>query len=310
MTDFYLITGFLGAGKTTFLQEFVCLFQGKRLTVIMNEFGKADVDGVLLNEQDIKTTTVEGGSVFCSCRSDQFEAVLTKLMKTEPDVIITEASGLSDPTCIRKILEGHSNGTDINYKGCICLADALRFEKVYTTALSVKKQLTVCGAVVLNKTDAVGSAALAKVRGLIRALRPDVPILETSFGAIRPEWEPILRNPAPPAAEDGVHTQDFSIRSYLLLLPKGVDKEAFVRFLRQAGTVCHRIKGFAVLCDRGGQGETFLIDCTGTDVRVRLLPQPEGAELNRVVAIGDNTAPRKLRQALLLQGLDHVEIQS
>lgn len=74
--ELYLITGFLGAGKTTFLKNFARQFAGRRLRLIINEFGRAGVDGTLLRELDAALDEISNGSIFCACRLDQFEAAL------------------------------------------------------------------------------------------------------------------------------------------------------------------------------------------------------------------------------------------
>ena len=71
MQRLYLITGFLGAGKTTFLKNFIRLFPGQKIRLIVNEFGREGVDGALLTELDAFLTEIAGGSVFCACRMDQ-----------------------------------------------------------------------------------------------------------------------------------------------------------------------------------------------------------------------------------------------
>lgn len=106
LTDFYLITGFLGAGKTTFIKNFLRLFSGKRIQLIINEFGHAGVDGALLQGRVAALTEISNGSVFCACRSDRFEAALSEAAAAAPDVLLTEASGLSAPSDITRILTG------------------------------------------------------------------------------------------------------------------------------------------------------------------------------------------------------------
>ena len=103
MSKLYLTTGFLGAGKTTFLKNFIRLFAGQKIQLIVNEFGQEGVDGVLLSELDAFLQEISGGSVFCSCRIDQFEKALRESADVSADVILVEASGLSDPTGVRKL---------------------------------------------------------------------------------------------------------------------------------------------------------------------------------------------------------------
>ena len=68
MTKLYLITGFLGSGKTTFLHKLVRLFPDRRLAIVVNEFGKVGVDGVLLSDLEAELIEINNGSIFCSCR--------------------------------------------------------------------------------------------------------------------------------------------------------------------------------------------------------------------------------------------------
>ena len=76
MSRLYLITGFLGAGKTTFLKQFMKQFSSERMHIIVNEFGKEGIDGELLSELGIALDEINNGSIFCSCRLDKFKNVL------------------------------------------------------------------------------------------------------------------------------------------------------------------------------------------------------------------------------------------
>jgi G3E family GTPase len=102
MTRLYLITGFLGAGKTTFLKKFA-LLAGGRLSIIVNEFGRENIDERLLAKLNARLAGVAGGSIFCTCRLDQFENALLEALEGAPDAILVETSGLSDPTAIRDV---------------------------------------------------------------------------------------------------------------------------------------------------------------------------------------------------------------
>lgn len=79
-------------------------FAGRRLRLIINEFGRAGVDGTLLRELDAALDEISNGSIFCACRLDQFEAALEQAAADAPDVALVEASGLADPTNVRRVL--------------------------------------------------------------------------------------------------------------------------------------------------------------------------------------------------------------
>ena len=141
MSRLYLITGFLGAGKTTFLKNFIRLFAGQKIQLIVNEFGKEGADGALLSDLGAFLQEISGGSVFCSCRLDQFEKVLRQSADVHADVILVEASGLSDPTGVRRLFGQTDRFPHITYMGGVCLIDAVRFPKLYATARTCVKQL-------------------------------------------------------------------------------------------------------------------------------------------------------------------------
>ena len=173
MSRLYLITGFLGAGKTTFLKQFMKQFSSERMHIIVNEFGKEGIDGELLSELGIALDEINNGSIFCSCRLDKFENVLQQVLQEKPDVIIVEASGLSDPTNVKKILNQREKFPGLEYMGCVCLLDARQFPKVYETAVVVKKQIQVSDLLLLNN---VKTEEIEQIQKILKAHRPDLPL--------------------------------------------------------------------------------------------------------------------------------------
>ena len=127
--EMYLITGFLGAGKTTFIKNILRAFQRQKTYLIINEFGKEGIDGALLQELGSTISEINNGSIFCVCRLDKFEQSLDEAVRESPDIILVEASGLADPTNIRKIM-AQDKYAAIDYRGGICLVDAPRFRCV------------------------------------------------------------------------------------------------------------------------------------------------------------------------------------
>lgn len=218
MTKLYLITGFLGAGKTTFLKNFIRRFSGLRLHIIVNEFGKEGIDGQLLQELGTALDEINNGSIFCSCRLDKFEEVLQKALDTAPDIIIIEASGLSNPTNIRKILAQPDKFPEVDYMGSICLIDARQFPKVYDTAAVVKKQIAVSDVMIINKTDQADEAALSAIERTLLAHRPDIPVFCTTFGQLKDEWLSQIEKPRLTEEKPGMQQKDITLRSYLITI--------------------------------------------------------------------------------------------
>jgi len=264
MIPVYLITGFLGAGKTTFLKNFIRLMAPCRMHIIVNEFGREGIDGALLEEIGAAVDEISNGSIFCSCRLDKFEEVLEKALREQkPEMIVIEASGLSNPANARKILED-SRFADAVYKGSICLVDAVRFPKVYETAVVCKKQLGISDVVVINKTDLASASQTEKTKQMILAQRPDVRIYETSYGKIEKSWIGDLKDPVRTAGEDVVQTQDVTLRSRLVDISPAMTLAQLEKFLGMFIENTYRIKGFACL-----DGKQYLVDCTGTYMFVK-----------------------------------------
>ena len=109
MSRLYLITGFLGAGKTTFLKQFMKQFSSERMHIIVNEFGKEGIDGELLSELGIALDEINNGSIFCSCRLDKFENVLQQVFQVS-DLLLLNKKDLvktEEIEQIQKILKAH-----------------------------------------------------------------------------------------------------------------------------------------------------------------------------------------------------------
>lgn len=294
MTKLYLITGFLGAGKTTFLKNFIRLFSDRRLHIIVNEFGKEGIDGQLLKEMNTALDEINNGSIFCSCRLDKFEEVLQHALAAKPDIIIIEASGLSNPTNIRKILAQPDKFPDVDYMGSICLIDARQFPKVYDTATVVKKQIAVSDVILLNKTDLADETAIASTCGKLLAHRPDIPIFHTTYGNIQPEWMEQMKKPSLLEEKPEMQRKDITLRSYLITVKDNFTCYDFQKFVEMFLDDTYRVKGFVEL-----ESKVYLVDCVGN--MFKAIPYAKAVRgLNELVVLSGNGLPtaRSIREAI------------
>lgn len=278
MSGLYLVTGFLGAGKTTFLKQFLSLFSGQRIRIIVNEFGREGVDGALLARLDAQLREIAGGSVFCACRLDQFVQALREALAGSPDVIVVEASGLSDPTGVRRLL-GEQDIPGLQYRGAVCLVDAARFPKVYETARACTRQLAASDVALINKADLVDEAQLANVRALIAGQRPDLPLIVTSFGKIPPDFLGTLAAAQNGDRGDALLVEDLTHRRATIRVNGALSAAELAHFLRMFAEQTYRIKGFADTRDRG----PVQVDAVGT--ALTLSPAPEALPPDRLGAL-------------------------
>ena len=288
MTRLYLVTGFLGAGKTTFLKNLVRCFPGQRVALIINEFGREGVDGALLSDLGVTLSEIDNGSIFCACRLEQFEDTLQGTLEQEPDVILVEASGLSDPTSVGRILGQREKFANLYYAGAICLVDAARFHKVYASSGVCRRQLAAADLILINKTDLVSPEQVALVRAEVEAQRPGRPVHETSFGMLDPSWLSALDAHAPAA------TPSISRRRLTLTVGPDCSPASLEQFLSVFARDTRRIRGFVPL-----EGRMYLADCTGPQVRLEPW-QGEALNPGRLTVLFDGAlpAPRSLWAAM------------
>ena len=263
MSKLYLVTGFLGAGKTTFMKNFIQLFKGQKIQLIVNEFGQEGVDGVLLSDINAYLNEISGGSVFCSCRLDQFEKVLRESKDINADVILVEASGLSDPTGVRKLFSQTGRFPNIEYKGAVCLIDAIRFPKLYASARTCVKQLASSDVALINKTDIASDEQLAKTIKIIQGQRPDMPIVTTSFGNVDANILETLCEMQVKPEKDMPLTADITLIKLMVKVSEEISAYNLRKFIEMFLEDTFRVKGFIKTTDG-----MYLADCAGNVVNL------------------------------------------
>ena len=237
---------------------------------------------------------ISGGSVFCACRMDQFEAALNQCRDEE--TVVVEASGLSDPTGVRRLFLGTDRFPHIRYMGAVCLVDAARFPKIYATARSSVRQLAASDVVLLNKTDLASPGQLDAVRELIRGQRPDIPILETAFGRVPPHFLDILRDSQNGDSQSLPQVSDVSPKKLCLRLNGKISAYELEMFIRMFAENTFRVKGFVRTRDRG----VVLADCVGNLVSVAPYPgrvSPEKLDVLNVLSGGKMPLRSAVREA-------------
>ncbi len=286
MTKLYLITGFLGAGKTSFLHSFAGLFPGKKSAMIINEFGKKGVDGTLLRHLGIEMTEINNGSIFCSCKVEQFEeAVEILLQRGDIDLIFVEASGLADPGAVKSIF-ATERYEGLEYAGAICLVDAVRFHKIYETARVCRMQLAVSDMVLINKTDLATTEQIESIRSIALGQKPNRPVKETVYGRFAPEWLAELEAPTAEKDDGKIHARDIALQKLDLRL-EGWDRDSLDAFIKMFAEDTYRIKGFVRCGD-----EIILADCVGPLVSLKPY-QDEAEDIGTLVVLYGHGLPAK-----------------
>lgn len=183
--DLIIVAGFLGAGKTTLLRNLLKAHSGKKLAVLINDFGEVPVDATLVaSEADGSVTISEitGGSIFCSCRQDSFIKALMRLADMDVDMIVVEASGNSDPTLIAKLLVQSGLSAKLELRHTLCLFDPVKSYKLSHVLAVIPHQVAAADVILLTKSDITTQEDRDRARDYIRAINDDAPILEICRG--------------------------------------------------------------------------------------------------------------------------------
>lgn len=119
-----VVTGFLGAGKTTFINDLLVHADGQRIAAIVNDFGSINIDAALLERATDTVVGLKNGCICCSLQGDLLRTLRTVLDTGPPDLIVVEASGVADPGGIVQALMDPVLVGTTSLDGVVCIADA------------------------------------------------------------------------------------------------------------------------------------------------------------------------------------------
>ncbi len=176
-----VIGGFLGAGKTTLLARMLRESQGRRLAVLVNDFGALNIDAELIAANDGDVIALTNGCACCSIGDDLTDALIRVLSAPVPfDAVVIEASGVSDPWRIAQV--GRAD-PGLMPDGVIVLVDAAAVLEQSADPLladSLRRQMKAADLVVVNKLDLIDAARLGQVRDWVATVAPDSPMFEAT----------------------------------------------------------------------------------------------------------------------------------
>ncbi|PJE34709.1 cobalamin biosynthesis protein CobW [Pseudooceanicola lipolyticus] len=321
-----VITGFLGSGKTTLIRHLMQNPQGKRLAVIVNEFGDVGVDGEILKSCAIPDCPEENilelaNGCICCTVADDFIPTIEALMALEPrpEHILIETSGLALPKPLLKAFDWPDIRSRITVDGVIALADAEavaagRFAPDvdaverqraadegldHETPLSevFEDQISCADIILLTKPDLAGAAGLAKARELIAAEAPrPLPVVEVAEGVVDPrvilgleaaaEDDMAARPSHHDGADDHEHDDFDSVVVDLPELADPAELVARIEALAKQRNIL-RVKGYAAVA---GKPMRLLVQAVGARVRQQFdRPWKPGEErLGRLVVIAEH----------------------
>ena len=181
MTKVDIISGFLGAGKTTFIKRLVTdVFQKEQIVLIENEFGEIGIDGGFLKEAGIQIREMNSGCICCSLVGDFGASLKEVISKYHPDRILIEPSGVGKLSDVIKAVQGVEEETGLVLNSYTTVVDAKKC-KMYMRNFGefFNNQVEYAGAIIMSRTDIVDEAKAQAAMELLREINPKAAIITT-----------------------------------------------------------------------------------------------------------------------------------
>lgn len=206
-----VLTGYLGAGKTTLINHVLTNQEGYKVAVIVNDIGEVNIDaeliqkGGVVNEKDSNLVPLSNGCICCTLKVDLMQQIVDIIKTGKFDYILIEASGICEPLPIAQTITVLSEQTEQYGLPKICrldnvvtVVDAARLAYEFGSGEDLLKdnldeedienlliqQIEFCNTIILNKVDSVSKEELNRVKAVIRALQPEAKIIETNYAKV------------------------------------------------------------------------------------------------------------------------------
>lgn len=186
MTKIDIISGFLGAGKTTLIKKLLSeAFAGEQVVLIENEFGEIGIDGGFLKESGIEIREMNSGCICCSLVGDFGESLREVVDTYHPDRILIEPSGVGKLSDVIKAVQDVQNDIDAELNSFTTVVDATKcriYRKNFGEFFS--NQIEYAGAVILSRTDKAKPEKIEESVSLLRELNDKAPFITTPIGQL------------------------------------------------------------------------------------------------------------------------------
>ena len=203
MTKVDVISGFLGAGKTTFIKELINkVFVGEKLVLIENEFGEIGIDGGFLKDAGIEITEMNSGCICCTLVGDFSKALQRVLEEYHPDRVIIEPSGVGKLSDIVKAIEDVKRDADIEISGRITVVDGKK-AKMYLKNFGefFQDQVARASTIVISRTQSMTPEKIEECVHMLREENKEAAIISTP-------WEELGKDAIIRALEHGAQIED------------------------------------------------------------------------------------------------------
>jgi G3E family GTPase len=303
-----VLTGYLGAGKTTLLNHILTYEHGKKVAVIVNEFGEVGIDNQLVIDADEEIFEMNNGCICCTVRGDLIRIIGNLLKRRNKfDHLVIETTGLADPApVVQTFFVDEDMRSKLRLDAVVTVVDTKHIHQ-HWSADEAQEQIAFADIILLNKTDLVSPEELENLENRIRGMNAIAKIYRTQNSTLPMEQLLGIRafdlNKAleidPNFLSETAHEHDESVFSVAIVESGELDLEKLNNWiadlLRNQGTDIFRMKGILNVSGMAErlvfQGVHMLFDGT-----VDRPWKPDETRKNELIFIGRNLNETQLRE--------------
>ncbi len=299
------IAGFLGSGKTTMLNYILKHSEGRRIAVIVNDFGETNIDSMLIAGKTDEKIELSNGCICCSMGDNGLDDTLEAILKQSNaiDAIIIEASGIAEPSEVKRMVLTSKN-KKISFGGLVYIIDAQNYGGTKKRYPNIVDHIKAADCIVLNKSSAISANQESYLKNDLKKINAQTPVVATIFGEIDPEllFDIELKKDQQLSlahARDGHSTHmhsRFSSLSFESSDPLGPAK--FIEFIKKPLKGVYRAKGFAYFGMKGLE-QKLIVQKVGNRLEFLLEGWKEGESLKtELVFIGVDIDKEEIEKQL------------
>jgi G3E family GTPase len=294
----HLISGFLGSGKTTFLQRLLdhCLATGLKPAVMMNEYGEVNIDGELLRGQGYTVREMTNGCICCTI-GGTLGLALQEVVARKPDIILIEATGLADPVELIDQTTKEDVLPLVRLASLVAVLDPVNFARLAEEVHSgIREQTELADFVLINKRDLADEQTLQMLAAQVRIINPRAEIFLTARGQM--PYDRLLGKEGEVTRPDA-HGRHVPVHDHFhtvtVLCETPFVRERFEQYIRSLPPSVWRAKGFVRFTDSTEQWMFQYVAGEFALEWIDLLPEPP----EHVVFIGKDFDRQALRDTVL-----------